>query len=771
MSRTPLFVIVLSALALHAHVPAVRAGEHASPAAVAAPRATANPMHPLFVVRDAEGRSVKSSGAAPSVERTCGSCHDAEYIAAHDQHANERVHATCVDCHAAKGAWPPAPASLDAEGRIPREAALLSSPKNENCAGCHQVVHAGGGPVRIPADFEAPGDAWAARAFTRNTGSIFSPETPAASDLNLKDKAAQAYPWDVHAQRFVQCVDCHYAANDPTRGDQRRSKLDFVVRDPRRIGLADFLHRPDHRLAAAPCRSCHDPLKTHAFLPYRERHLAVLDCRACHIPRALGPAARTVDETVLRADGSPVVTYRGMTRPEGVSLDAAFLAGYEPLLLMQRDSTDATGRLAPYNAVDRWFWLSAVDGKPLPAELVRRAYLEQGRFAPQVLAAFDANHDGALQDGELRLDTAAKSDVVRARLRELGAREPEVGHAVTLVPLAHGVVSGAQVQRECASCHTRDSRLQGRLELSDFTPVGAPPAGPGTIEGPRGSAGATLHAGTGGAYLEARIPDDAPVFVFGHSRRAWVGRLGFTLFLAIVLAVSAHATFRLLSRRPHPAPAATKRVRLYSLYERGWHWLMAMSILALMLTGLRIEYAGQVGGMAFPLAVAVHNFFAVVLTANAFLSLFYHLSTRAIRQFIPPKAGLAQQVAAQANYYVRGIFLGQPHPSPQSAARKLNPLQQLTYLALLNVLFPVQVVTGILIWGLSRWPRLADAIGGLSVIAPVHDLGAWLFLTFFVLHVYLTTTGHTVFAHVSSMLDGYGDVETESRPSIGGSRA
>ncbi len=774
MRRAAPSSIVLAALLLTVGASVVRAhqAEGAAPAAPARAATAVNAMHPEFIVLDAGGRAVVKSGAPASIERTCGSCHDADYINAHNGHWNARVHATCVDCHLERGTWPPAAAALDAEGRVRREGIHIASPRDDNCATCHQVVHSGPDPLRIPDDFETPVAGRGAPSFTRNTGSIFSGQTPAASFLNLRDKARQAYPWDVHAQRFVRCVDCHYAPNDPMRGDERRARLDFVAHDPRRIALSEFLHRPDHRMAAATCRTCHDPLRAHAFLPYRERHLAVLDCRACHIPRTSGPAARTIDETVVLSDGAPVVTYRGVSRGEGVSLNAAFMAGYEPLLLLRPGGSPDARQLAPFNAIDRWFWTSAVDGRPVPAEIVRQAFLVQGHYAPAVVAAFDADHDGVVRAGELRLDSPAKAELVGSRLAALGVREPVVGHVVSLVPLDHGVMSGAQVQRDCVSCHARDSRLRGRLALADWTPSGAPPAGRVAIEGASRVDAAALGAKGDSSWIEAGIPDDAPVFVLGHSRRAWVGRLGFALFLAVVVAVSVHAAFRALSRRPHAAPVAPlKRVYLYSLYERGWHWLMAMSIVALMFTGLQIEFVGARGMLPFPLAVAVHNFFAVVLTVNAFLSLFYHLTTSAIRQFIPAKAGLAQRVVAQAEYYARGIFLGQPQPTPQSAARKLNPLQQLTYLALLNVLFPVQVVTGILVWGVAHAPRLADAIGGLSVIAPVHDLGAWLFLAFFVLHVYLTTTGHTVLSHVASMLHGYGDVEPEDRSPIGGSHA
>jgi len=155
-------------------------------------------------------------------------------------------------------------------------------------------------------------------------------------------------------------------------------------------------------------------------------------------------------------------------------------------------------------------------------------------------------------------------------------------------------------------------------------------------------------------------------------------------------------------------------------------------------------------------AVSIHNAFAVVLMLNAFLALFYHLATRAIRNFIPAPQGLLGRVLDHMAYQSRGIFFGGPHPE-NAPGQKLNPLQQLTYLALLNVLFPLQIGTGLLIWAAGHWPEVAAALGGLAVVAPLHNLGSWLFLTFFVMHVYLVTTGRTVTDHLTSMVTGYGE--------------
>jgi len=113
----------------------------------------------------------------------------------------------------------------------------------------------------------------------------------------------------------------------------------------------------------------------------------------------------------------------------------------------------------------------------------------------------------------------------------------------------------------------------------------------------------------------------------------------------------------------------------------------------------------------------------------------------------------------QAMYYSQGIFAGAAHPLEKSKDNKLNPLQQITYLAILNILLPAQVITGVLIWGLQRWPHIAMELGGLPVLAMVHTLVAWTFAAFIVMHVYLTTTGHAPTAGIKSMIGGWDAVE------------
>lgn len=198
-----------------------------------------------------------------------------------------------------------------------------------------------------------------------------------------------------------------------------------------------------------------------------------------------------------------------------------------------------------------------------------------------------------------------------------------------------------------------------------------------------------------------------------------------------------------------------KRVHLYSLYERVWHWLQAGTILALLLTGLAIHAPASVPWLHFARATALHEALAVVTIANAFLSLFHHLATGLIRHYLPSPRDFFTLALAQARHYLWGIFVGAPHPFERSSERKLNALQQVTYLAILNVLLPTQIVTGILMWKAGEWSALVNALGGLAMIAAIHTLAAWSFIAFLVMHVYLTTTGHTPTSLLRAMFTGY----------------
>jgi thiosulfate reductase cytochrome b subunit len=82
------------------------------------------------------------------------------------------------------------------------------------------------------------------------------------------------------------------------------------------------------------------------------------------------------------------------------------------------------------------------------------------------------------------------------------------------------------------------------------------------------------------------------------------------------------------------------------------------------------------------------------------------------------------------------------------------------------VLLPLQIITGALMWGVQRWPNIANFMGGLPVLAPFHTLIAWVFAGFIVGHVYLTTTGPEPLTAIEAMINGWEDVEVEEEHTV-----
>jgi thiosulfate reductase cytochrome b subunit len=195
---------------------------------------------------------------------------------------------------------------------------------------------------------------------------------------------------------------------------------------------------------------------------------------------------------------------------------------------------------------------------------------------------------------------------------------------------------------------------------------------------------------------------------------------------------------------------------LYSLHERIWHWLQAGGILFLILTGMAIHYPDRFplfGSMTF--SVLWHSWIGFALIANAFLGIFYHLTADKYHHFLPQIDDFTGAAVRQARFYLYGIFQGEVHPFDADPRRKLNPLQKLTYLLLLNILLPFQMLTGVLMWGADRWPGTFARIGGLWVLGPAHTFGSFLFLAFLIGHIYLATTGPTPGSLLRAIVTGY----------------
>ncbi len=670
----------------------------------------------------------------------------------------------------AKG-WAWNRAAFNAEGLVDSRHLGIQDPTNANCAACHGQVHEGGeAPLLLSAcDLDDPQ--------TATTGQVVSSQRINASGVNLAGKDALHRSWDVHAERQLQCTDCHYALNNPARaGPVPGRNPSHLQYDPRTLDIANYLQRPDHDFArgtsarsrAAPghegtmrrCENCHDAATAHArWLPYLDKHMAALSCESCHIPKMYAPAIQSVDWTVVTGVGQPVRSCRGVDGEPG---DVhSLVTGFEPVLVRQAHA-DGTSPLAPYNLITTFYWVYVDAGgreRPVRQLDLQAAFLEHGAYAPAIVAAFDADHDGSVGPQELRIDSPRKQAAVEARFAAQGLRQVRMEGRVQAYGIHHDVARGVNAIRDCKACHASSSRLSDEMALASFAPVL-----PAFDAGHEASVTGDLlrHDDGSLSYRPATVRDH--LYVFGASRLRWVDALGALAFIGAVLGVSGHGALRYLAwrRRPH-GPEPTRRVRMYDAYRRMWHWLQAITIVALLLTGLVIHQPALFAVVPFAIVVSLHNVLAAILVANAALSLFYHLATERMREYIPQPHGFIDDAVRQAKYYVSGIFKGEPHPFEKRPDNRMNPIQKLTYFGILNVLLPLQIATGALMWGAQQWPQIAGALGGLPLLGPLHSLVAWLFASFIVGHVYLTTTGVTPLEAIRGMVTGYEEVEEHAQ--------
>ena len=198
------------------------------------------------------------------------------------------------------------------------------------------------------------------------------------------------------------------------------------------------------------------------------------------------------------------------------------------------------------------------------------------------------------------------------------------------------------------------------------------------------------------------------------------------------------------------------RIYIYKRYERFWHWSQALLIITMLISGFEVH--GSYALLGFEPAVRLHTLAAWLLLILWAFTIFWQFTTGEWRQYLPTH----KKVLAMALYYGWGMFRGAPHPFHKTVQKKHNPLQRLAYLALLAMISPLIWGSGLLYLFRAFWPSLGiDQWLTLAWVAWAHTAGAFLMLSFFIVHVYLTTTGHTPTAHIKSMVTGWEELHDD----------
>jgi len=209
----------------------------------------------------------------------------------------------------------------------------------------------------------------------------------------------------------------------------------------------------------------------------------------------------------------------------------------------------------------------------------------------------------------------------------------------------------------------------------------------------------------------------------------------------------------------------TKKVRIekvviFKRFERLWHWAQAVLIIVLLMSGFEIH--GIYKLLGFEGAVNLHRAVAWSLVTLWVFAIFWHLTTGEWKQYIPT----LKKVDAMVKYYLLGIFIRAPHPFRTTVLRKHNPLQRLAYLFLWVVISPMIWATGWAYLFYAKWGEWGiDQYLTLENVAYFHAVGAFMMLIFLIVHMYLITTGKTVWSHMRAMITGWEEIDPDAKES------
>jgi thiosulfate reductase cytochrome b subunit len=300
----------------------------------------------------------------------------------------------------------------------------------------------------------------------------------------------------------------------------------------------------------------------------------------------------------------------------------------------------------------------------------------------------------------------------------------------------HEVLPSDQAIRSCDACHDVNAPL-----IAEYVD----------------QAGPSFWVTNPLLFKEAYVP--------GATRNRVVDGLLVGLFWLTVCGALAHALLRVLTRRKRPRMSAVaEKIKMYPVWLRIWHWSNAILIVVLAYTGVRMHFGQRRGPiLSFETAFNVHNLAGGLLVIIGVLFFVGNLIGRNQRQYLSrPRDGF-RGILRQARWYLFGIFKGEPHPYHASPEHKFNPLQHLTYIGVMYVMYPLLILSGVALLFPDVLPRGVLGHPGAWWVAAIHWILAAAGILFLVGHLYLGSMGDKVRDLYAAMLDGHHRHRTRER--------
>ena len=200
----------------------------------------------------------------------------------------------------------------------------------------------------------------------------------------------------------------------------------------------------------------------------------------------------------------------------------------------------------------------------------------------------------------------------------------------------------------------------------------------------------------------------------------------------------------------------SEKIYFYPVWVRLWHWINALAILMLIVTGVSLQYSNpQYPFIKFNIAVTLHDIAGITVTALYIFFVIGNIVSVNGRYYKLERKDFFKNLMKQFRYYGFGIFKKETPPFPINRDRKFNPLQQFSYVAVMYSLLILIIITGWFLFFPEKIFNRLFGISGIQLVDLIHVILGFFVSIFLLIHIYFCTIGKTRWSNFKSMMTGW----------------
>jgi len=197
---------------------------------------------------------------------------------------------------------------------------------------------------------------------------------------------------------------------------------------------------------------------------------------------------------------------------------------------------------------------------------------------------------------------------------------------------------------------------------------------------------------------------------------------------------------------------------LYPVWVRLWHFINAVLILVLIVSGIYMQFAGTdapslTGG--FARAVRWHDISAIVLIISYICFIVGNLISGNGKNYIIRKKDIHPGMGRQLKYFIYGMFMGWKQPFPVTLQNKFNPLEKVIYLFIMYLALPLLILSGIVLMFPDMTIIRIFGTGMFIVTNILHIILGLIISLFLIIHIYFCTIGPKPGSLFRGIITGY----------------